>query len=171
MSSQSENNETTKSASIELTEADFCNPIAREAAVQSLIDSLEQTKERELVRPHISAVKAILNVFIPLCVCAAVFCLLFFLLPKYNLVCALSVSLGIWGLYFLIRLRDICIWFIMVYQRFAPDETRLRCVFTPSCSEYAILALKKYGVVRGIPKIISRLKRCHPPNGGEDLLR
>ena len=170
MNNQSENNETIKSASIELTEADFCNAELHDAAVKSLIDSLEQPKERELVRPHISAVKAILNVFIPLCVCAAVFCLLFFLLPKYNLVCALSVSLGILGVYVLIRLRDICIWFILVYQRFAPAETRLRCVFTPSCSEYAILALKKYGFIRAVPKIISRLKRCHPPNGGEDEL-
>ena len=171
MDNQSENNQTTESASIELTEADFCNPELREAAVQSLIGSLEQPQERVLVRPRISAIGAILNVFIPLCICAATFCLLFFLLPKYNLVCGLSVSLGLLGVYFLIRLRDFCIWCIMVYQRFAPDETRLRCVFTPSCSEYAILALKKYGFIRGLPKIISRLKRCHPPNGGNDELK
>ncbi|MBU5417691.1 membrane protein insertion efficiency factor YidD [Anaerobutyricum soehngenii] len=62
-------------------------------------------------------------------------------------------------------MKYILIWFIRVYQRYAKSETRLRCCYTPSCSEYAILALKKYGLVIGSIKAFKRLLRCGPPGG------
>jgi putative membrane protein insertion efficiency factor len=40
------------------------------------------------------------------------------------------------------------------------------CRFYPSCSEYFILAVQKYGPVRGACKGISRLCRCHPWSAG-----
>jgi putative membrane protein insertion efficiency factor len=43
------------------------------------------------------------------------------------------------------------------------------CKFHPSCSEYAIDALKKYGLVRGSLKAAWRLLRCNPwSHGGVD---
>ncbi|MDR0391959.1 MAG: membrane protein insertion efficiency factor YidD [Planctomycetaceae bacterium] len=43
------------------------------------------------------------------------------------------------------------------------------CRFEPSCSTYMILAIKKYGVLRGILKGIWRICRCNPYcNGGYD---
>jgi uncharacterized protein len=43
------------------------------------------------------------------------------------------------------------------------------CKFHPSCSQYAIDALKKYGLVRGSLKAVWRLLRCHPwSHGGVD---
>ena len=57
------------------------------------------------------------------------------------------------------------IWMVHLYQNLASDETRLKCVFEPSCSEYMILAVKKYGVVRGVLKGINRLKRCGHEHG------
>lgn len=68
-------------------------------------------------------------------------------------------------LVFVVTLRYIMIWFIRIYQRYAKSETRLRCCYTPSCSEYAILALKKYGVLIGGIKAVRRLLRCGPPGG------
>lgn len=64
-----------------------------------------------------------------------------------------------------IFLRRILIWFITLYQATAKIETRLKCCFEPSCSEYATLAIKKYGAIRGSIKTIIRLRRCHPPGG------
>lgn len=58
--------------------------------------------------------------------------------------------------------------FIRFYQRVAPTRIRQSCRFEPSCSEYAILALQKYGFIQGWKKTIFRLKSCHPPNGGYD---
>jgi len=65
----------------------------------------------------------------------------------------------------IISLKKIFIWLIRVYQRYASAERRLMCCFTPSCSEYAIIALNKYGVVIGIIKTVMRLLRCRPPGG------
>lgn len=71
-------------------------------------------------------------------------------------------------LYVALLFKKAIIWFIHLYQNKASDKTRLRCVFEPSCSEYMILAIEKYGTIVGIVKGIKRLLRCHPPNGGID---
>lgn len=71
-------------------------------------------------------------------------------------------------LYIALLFKKTIIWFIHLYQNKASDKTRLRCVFEPSCSEYMILAIEKYGVIIGVVKGIKRLLRCHPPNGGID---
>ena len=122
--------------------------------------SFDGTKQyvetRELSRPNINYWIAALNVITSV--------LIFFALSCWNIRYALIFI----GLYTLIRLRKIVIWFIRLYQRYASDDIRLSCVFTPSCSEYMILSIRRYGVIRGCVKGIKRLKRCHYPNGGED---
>ncbi len=40
------------------------------------------------------------------------------------------------------------------------------CRFEPSCSEYFIGAVRKYGAVRGACKGVGRLCRCHPWSAG-----
>ena len=40
------------------------------------------------------------------------------------------------------------------------------CRFYPSCSEYFILAVEKYGPWRGAFKGVGRICRCHPWNPG-----
>lgn len=57
----------------------------------------------------------------------------------------------------LIFLKKICLRLIELYQRYAPEETRRRCTMMPSCSEYALLALKKYNVFKGLYKTYIRL--------------
>nr|WP_275941006.1 membrane protein insertion efficiency factor YidD [Legionella antarctica] len=43
------------------------------------------------------------------------------------------------------------------------------CRFYPSCSQYAISAIKQHGVVKGIWMAFKRLLRCHPwSRGGYD---
>nr|DAJ56311.1 MAG TPA: hemolytic domain protein [Bacteriophage sp.] len=57
---------------------------------------------------------------------------------------------------------------ILLYQYLAPAKIRNGCRFEPSCSNYAILALRKYGFLRGWKMAFNRLKRCKYPNGGDD---
>ena len=38
----------------------------------------------------------------------------------------------------------------------------VQCRFYPTCSEYAVLAIEKYGVFRGGLKAVKRLARCNP---------
>jgi uncharacterized protein len=43
------------------------------------------------------------------------------------------------------------------------------CKYHPSCSEYAVLAIRRHGVLRGIPRAAWRLLRCNPwSHGGVD---
>ena len=39
------------------------------------------------------------------------------------------------------------------------------CRFVPTCSEYAIQAIKKYGPLKGTCLAIKRILRCHPWGG------
>lgn len=43
------------------------------------------------------------------------------------------------------------------YQHYASEETRRKCLCVPSCSEYAILCLRKHGLIRALRKIRKRL--------------
>ncbi|MCK8816616.1 membrane protein insertion efficiency factor YidD [Natroniella sulfidigena] len=63
--------------------------------------------------------------------------------------------------------RKILLKIIRFYQVFiSPLKLRKSCRFYPSCSEYAIRAIEKYGVLKGGIKAISRVLRCHPFNSG-----
>jgi putative membrane protein insertion efficiency factor len=58
---------------------------------------------------------------------------------------------------------------VRTYQRWAPPRLRESCRFEPTCSNYAILAIDKYGVVKGLFATMGRLARCRPPHGGNDF--
>jgi putative membrane protein insertion efficiency factor len=56
-----------------------------------------------------------------------------------------------------------------LYRRVISPGLRPRCRFLPSCSEYAEIALRKHGLVKGTGKTLWRLARCHPLcKGGYD---
>ncbi|MCF6756141.1 membrane protein insertion efficiency factor YidD [Pseudomonas balearica] len=42
------------------------------------------------------------------------------------------------------------------------------CRYEPSCSNYALLAIDKYGAWKGSGMALRRIHRCRVPNGGED---
>ncbi|KPK98718.1 MAG: hypothetical protein AMJ95_02990 [Omnitrophica WOR_2 bacterium SM23_72] len=51
------------------------------------------------------------------------------------------------------------------YQVFWRHLLPSSCRFTPSCSEYALQAITRYGVLRGILKAGMRILSCHPFSG------
>ncbi|WIO74318.1 membrane protein insertion efficiency factor YidD [Porticoccaceae bacterium LTM1] len=52
------------------------------------------------------------------------------------------------------------------YQRFISPLTGARCRFYPSCSEYALEAINRHGVLRGGYLTVRRLLKCHPFHDG-----
>jgi len=55
------------------------------------------------------------------------------------------------------------------YQRFISPALPRRCKYHPSCSEYAVQAIRTYGVLRGLVLAAWRLLRCNPwSHGGLD---
>ncbi|MCX8020089.1 MAG: membrane protein insertion efficiency factor YidD [Chitinophagaceae bacterium] len=57
------------------------------------------------------------------------------------------------------------IFLIKMYQLVISPWKAPSCRFTPTCSEYAITALKKYGMLKGLRLTLRRLLRCHPWGG------
>lgn len=52
------------------------------------------------------------------------------------------------------------------YQKYISPGLPPSCRFTPSCSQYALEAVAKYGALRGSWLAARRLVRCHPFNPG-----
>lgn len=54
---------------------------------------------------------------------------------------------------------------IRIYQWGISPLLGPRCRFTPSCSHYAVEALQKHGLIKGLWLAIRRIARCHPWGG------
>ena len=52
-----------------------------------------------------------------------------------------------------------------MYQKFISPLLRPSCRFHPTCSEYSIQAITRYGVTRGIFLSLKRILRCNPWGG------
>ena len=54
---------------------------------------------------------------------------------------------------------------IKLYQWIISPILGPKCRFTPSCSQYTMEALKKYGLLKGLWLGLKRISRCHPWGG------
>ena len=58
---------------------------------------------------------------------------------------------------------------IRLYQRLISPALPQRCKYHPSCSAYALQAIKSYGILRGVVLAAWRVLRCNPwSHGGFD---
>ena len=55
---------------------------------------------------------------------------------------------------------------VRVYQFLISPVIGPSCRFRPTCSEYLVLAVRKYGLLRGVWKGVCRIGRCHPWHAG-----
>jgi putative membrane protein insertion efficiency factor len=68
-------------------------------------------------------------------------------------------------------MKKILMSLIKVYQKFSSKTGVKNCRFYPTCSQYSLEALEKYGAVKGSYLSFKRIIRCHPFNkGGYDPL-
>ncbi|MFI3318646.1 MAG: membrane protein insertion efficiency factor YidD [Rikenellaceae bacterium] len=67
------------------------------------------------------------------------------------------------------RVRKACamplILLVRLYQRCISPLTPPSCRFVPTCSEYALTALRRYGAIKGGWLALKRIARCHPWGG------
>ncbi|MDR2794861.1 MAG: membrane protein insertion efficiency factor YidD [Holosporaceae bacterium] len=68
-------------------------------------------------------------------------------------------------------MQKVAIALIRFYQAIISPHLRLfQCKFFPTCSEYAIMSIKKFGLCKGLLKTLVRLMKCHPfASGGIDF--
>ncbi|PYT09317.1 MAG: membrane protein insertion efficiency factor YidD [Acidobacteria bacterium] len=70
------------------------------------------------------------------------------------------------------RLLGFLVALLKGYKRFVSPLLPPACRFFPTCSEYAVEALERYGLMRGGLLSLGRVCRCHPLcRGGYDPLR
>ena len=63
-------------------------------------------------------------------------------------------------------MKTLCILLIRFYQLFISPLFPPTCRFYPTCSQYAIEAILKKGVLRGVFLAIKRIAKCHPFHPG-----
>ncbi len=69
-------------------------------------------------------------------------------------------------------ISKLVIYFIRLYQRIISPLFPPSCRFYPSCSAYAIEAIRRYGLIKGGLKAVLRLAKCHPFHpGGYDPVK
>jgi uncharacterized protein len=66
-------------------------------------------------------------------------------------------------------LRALAVAPIRLYQRLISPALGPRCKYEPSCSRYAVQAIQRFGILRGLVLAGWRLLRCNPwSHGGHD---
>lgn len=62
--------------------------------------------------------------------------------------------------------KRFCLAEIRGYQRYISPLLPDACIYIPTCSQYAVEAIEKYGVVKGCWLGVRRILRCHPFHAG-----
>jgi len=66
-------------------------------------------------------------------------------------------------------MKSLALWLLRLYKRWISPAFPPSCRYVPTCSEYALEAVERYGVVRGGVMAAWRILRCHPlAKGGLD---
>ena len=69
----------------------------------------------------------------------------------------------------MIRVKRVFLFLIDVYRRYISPLKSPCCRYIPTCSEYAMIAIERYGAMRGGWLTLKRILRCHPfHEGGYD---
>ena len=68
-------------------------------------------------------------------------------------------------------IRGVVLGPIRLYRRVLSPALPARCKYHPTCSQYAVEAIRRYGVLRGVVLAAWRLLRCNPwSHGGVDFV-
>jgi putative membrane protein insertion efficiency factor len=59
-------------------------------------------------------------------------------------------------------MKKIMLWLIRFYQKGISPNRPASCRFSPTCSQYAVEAITKYGALKGGWLTFCRLMRCNP---------
>ena len=66
-------------------------------------------------------------------------------------------------------MKYVVLGLIRFYQRYVSPMTPPSCRYVPTCSQYAVESVSKYGALKGTWLAIRRISRCHPfHEGGYD---
>jgi putative component of membrane protein insertase Oxa1/YidC/SpoIIIJ protein YidD len=128
-------------------------------------EAWEYVCKRELIRPETSIAKAFKYIMTFMCV-DVIFTFTTFLIVRiffidnisiHPLMMALIVFFGSTILGLILTAKKAIVGLIKLYQHYAPERIRRKCIFKPTCSEYMIMAIEKFGLINGLYKGILRM--------------
>ena len=67
------------------------------------------------------------------------------------------------------HVKHILIALVKFYRKYICPLTPPTCRYVPTCSQYALEALEKYGALKGGWLAVKRICRCHPFHKGHDF--
>lgn len=66
-------------------------------------------------------------------------------------------------------MKRLLLWLIRGYRRYISPMTPPTCKYIPTCSEYGMTAIERFGAIRGGLMALWRILRCNPwSRGGYD---
>lgn len=69
----------------------------------------------------------------------------------------------------MMQVKGVFLFLIDVYRKYISPLKSPCCRYIPTCSEYAMIAVERYGAARGGMLALKRVLRCHPfHKGGYD---
>jgi len=69
-------------------------------------------------------------------------------------------------------MKSLALELLRIYKRWISPVFPPSCRYVPTCSEYAMEAVERYGAVRGLMMAAWRVLRCHPlAKGGLDPVK
>lgn len=118
---------------------------------------------RVLDFPDINWTVLLLKIVLPIPILVFLCLFLELLFDTFFAILIVIVSVLVYSIF---NTKSIILSSVKIYQRIAPRKIRLKCRFEPSCSQYMILAVEKYGVIKGVCKGIRRLSKCNSRGDG-----
>ncbi|MCC8357852.1 MAG: membrane protein insertion efficiency factor YidD [Oscillospiraceae bacterium] len=64
-------------------------------------------------------------------------------------------------------MKRVLLAIVRFYRKYISPVTKPCCRFIPTCSEYALIAIDRYGAWKGGWLALKRILRCHPFHRGE----
>ncbi|MCD7845850.1 MAG: membrane protein insertion efficiency factor YidD [Oscillospiraceae bacterium] len=64
-------------------------------------------------------------------------------------------------------MKRVLLAIVRFYRKYISPVTKPCCRFIPTCSEYALIAIERYGAWKGGWLALKRILRCHPFHIGE----
>ena len=78
-----------------------------------------------------------------------------------------QISTEFWKRAVMSKMSRILIAMIRFYRKYISPMKRGCCIYIPTCSQYALEAIEKYGALKGGWLAFKRICRCHPFHKGE----
>ena len=114
--------------------------------------------KRQLYRPNITYLKSAVIILSTIVVLIILAVISYYALASLGFIFKKVIYYSVFLLVaFIIGARWLAILIVRLYQHYASEEIRRRCLLKPTCSEFAIIVIKKYGLLIGGIKTWIRL--------------